>query len=364
MQAEAVHIATVDMVSNVQKPAPPSRLPATTNGAPAKVLVSNNVGAGVEQKILPSKIVKKLHRNGVVNGCGTEHGCRLSPSPPPPPTFTNNQLKTKGAHSSDEGSSTLLSDHSQCRRLVCPELAISYTGTLMSTRAGHLVSSQRDLELQFSTLSRIVREKQMKSVHSHARKQLHFQDKSTSAELDPNGSDLSRSLDSTKSDSVSSDTSNDVHSVKLEPMDTEGPAKNLCEQPLPIQVDGASDEHLSLASLSLDQADTSNLGEISKELPVCPPDKDDVFRKGNESHLSASECHDKASGLDDNIGRIQQQLVGLKNMLDNDVTDSSSDEEEESPQISRYAYMYVVLCDWFKYVKAVCYYSHHCIILP
>ena len=377
MQATAVRITRLKMVSTVHKPAPTNGLPATTNtngvaATKSPVVGGEKLAGAVQRKAdMPGKIVKRVHRNGIVNGNSTEHSCRhITPSPPPPSkararvapatvptlptrnkappppqqpptatTLTSNQTKTRGAHSNEQGSSTSLGDQSRHRRLVCPELAINYTGTLMSNRAGHLVSSQRDLELRFSTVSRKLREKQLRGVFSHTRKQLHFQDKTTSSDKVV---DLAGSLSSTKSDSLLSVASSDVRSDKGEPMDTaaEGQqaTQDVCEQPLPIQVDGASDERISLVEDQLIAG--SNQGEGLKPAYLTTADKDDVFREegASLSLKSASEHHaDKESDTssDGSMKRIQQQLVGLCSMMDDDVTDSSSDEEEETPQITR-----------------------------
>ena len=375
MQAAAVRITRLEMVSNVQKPAP------TTNGLPANnstntngvattkstvmVVGGENPAAGLQRK--GGKIVKRVHRNGIVNGCSTEPGYRhLSPSPPPhmpgpqtpillplvhtppsprpPTTLTSNQTKTKGAHSSEQGSSmTSLGNQSEHRRLVCPELAINYTGTLMSNHAGQLVRSQRDLESRFSTITRKLREKQLRGVLSHARKQLHFQDKTTSCDKYKVG-DLAGSLGSSKSDSLSSvASSNDARSDKAEPMDTLEGQQDVCEQALPIQVDGASDERLCLASHTEYQPIAgSNQGEELKSAYLATSDKDDVFREENvsfDSKSTSDHCAKESDGtgsFDGGVKCIEQQLLGLQSMMDEDVTDSSSDEEEEAPQITRW----------------------------
>lgn len=380
MQAAAVCITRLEMVSNVQKPAP------TTNGLPAGtstntngvattnstvvVVGGENPAAGLQRK--GGKIMKRVHRNGIVNGCSTENGCRhLSPSPPPhvpapapqalpvlvhtaqdeappppqPPTaLTSNQTKTRGAHSNEQGSSTTsLGDQSQHRRLVCPELAINYTGTLMSNRAGQLVSSQRDLESRFSNITRKLREKQLQGVLSHARKQLHFQDKTTSCDKYPKVGDLAGSLGSSKSDSLSSVASSYAQSDKAEPMDTLEGHRDLSEHQLPIQVDGASDERLSLVSHVEDQPVAgSNQGAELKPPYLAGADKDDVFGEESASLVLKStsehctkESNSISGGLDGSVKCIEQQLLGLCSMMDDDVTDSSSDEEEEAPQITR-----------------------------
>lgn len=379
MQAAAVCITRLEMVSNVQKPAPttnglPTNNATNTNGvatAKSTVMVVGGENPATDLQRKGGKIVKRMHRNGIVNGCSTKHGYpHLSSSPPPraprpqapillplvhtppPPrptiTLMSNQTKTKGAHSSEQGSSrTSLGDQSEHRRLVCPELAINYTGTLMSNRGGQLTSNQRQLESSFSTITRKLREKQLRGVLSHAKKQLHFQDKTTSCDKYKVG-DLAGSLGSSKSDSLSSvASSSDTQSDKAEPMDAfEGKQQDVCEQALPIQVDGASDERLSLASHTEDQAVAgSNQGEELKPAYVATLDKDDVFREESASldgkstlEQCAKEGDSTAAGdLDDGgMKCIEQQLLGLQSMMDDDVTDSSSDEEEETPQITRW----------------------------
>ena len=379
MQAAAVGITRLEMVSNVQKPAP------TTNGLPAATSTSangvtlakstvavvggENPATGLQGK--GGKTAKRVHRNGIVNGCFTEHGCRhhsLSPpphvpapprtlpvivhtrnmttrdeAPPPsrpPTTLSSNQTKTRGAHSNEQGSSTTsLGDQSQHRRLVCPELAINYTGTLMSHRAGQLVSGQRDLESHYSNITRKLRQKQLRGVLSHARKQLHFQDKTTSCgdEYRKVG-DLAGSLGSTKSDSLSSVASSDASSDKTEPMETSESQQDVSEHQLPIQVDGASDERLSSVSHIEDQpVPSSNEGVGLK--PLYPSgsgaDKDDVFQEECASLSSERRPKESNSSIDGSFKCIEQQLLGLRNMMDDDATDSSSDEEEEAPPFTR-----------------------------
>ena len=345
------------MVSNVLKPAASSRMPAT-NGTTA---TSNGgtiakVGGGKYNLGADRKTLKKLRRNGIVNGCGHHVSPSPPPStPPPPPTLMGNQTKTKGAHSNEEGgSSTSIGDQSQHRRLVCPELAITYTGTVMSKRAGDLVGNQRKLESQLTSLSRKLREKQLKTVLTHARRQLNFRDEATAAsssitQHDTKQTNLLGSLDLTKSDSESSDASNDVIRVdKHEAMDTEISSKEICEHALPIQVDGASNERSSLASLSLDRpvvAASNDLGERFKapyHSTVTRTDsKDDVFRENsseNAAILAERRAKSSQSRLNGSMRLIQQQLASLKSLMDDDVTDSSSDEEEESGQVSRYVH--------------------------
>ncbi len=391
MQAAAVRITRLEMVSNVHKPAPTTNgLPAAatnTNGvATAKSTVAavggeNQAAAATALQRKGGKMAKRVHRNGIVNGCSTEHGSRqLSPSPPPPhlpapqtlihahntttrdedpplprpPTsLSSNQMKTRGSHSNEQGLSattTSPGDQSEHRRLVCPELAINYTGTLMSHRAGQLVSGQRDLESRFSSITRKLRQKQVRGVLGHARKQLHFQDKTTTSRGDKyhKVGDLAGSLGSTKSDSLSSvASSSDAQSDKTEPMDTSSEREGeqrLTQHQLPIQVDGASDERSSTLSHVEDQPVAgNNQGEGLQPLfPTVGADKDDVFREESAS-LSlkstlghgAMERLDGIGSLDGSIKCIEQQLLGLRRMIDDDVTDSSSDEEEEAPEITR-----------------------------
>lgn len=392
MQAAAVCITRLEMVSNIHKPSPTSNgLPAAANTNGVVMAKSTVVAVGGENQVAAAtglqgkggKIAKRVHRNGIVNGCSTEHGSlHLSPSSPPPShvpvpqalppalvhtqnnrttrdearppprpptTLLSNQTKTRGSHSNEQGSSstTSLGDQSQHRRLVCPELAINYTGTLMSHRAGQLVSGQRDLEARFSNITRKLRQKQLRGVLGHARKQLHFQDKTTSSGGDKyhKVGDLAGLLGSTKSDSLSSvASSSDTQSDKTEPMDTSEAEQGLTHHQLPIQVDGASDEQSSSISRVENQPIAgSNQGEgLQRLYPTGGADKDDVFRDEGASLVlkstlghSAMESNDGISSLDGSVKCIEQQLLGLRRMMDNDVTDSSSDEEEEAPQITR-----------------------------
>ena len=221
----------------------------------------------------------------------------------------------------------------------------------MSNRAGHLVTTQRSLESQFSSLGRKLRQKQLRGVINHAKRQLHFQD---TTQLDPKPSDLLGSLSSMKSDSESCESISDIHvDSKVESTEIERQGKDIFENLLPIQVDGASDGRSSLGSLSLDQPviGSSNPREIPKALyhtAVTQTDKDDVFREENDSSSTTASSETNAKLGESEVGsrmrRIEQQLMGLRRLMEDDVTDSSSDEEEEldSTQVSRYVQYFSV----------------------
>ena len=367
MQGAVIRITRLKMVSNIQKPAPTANGPpasAGTNGVAASkssVVMGDSESASTLQR-KPLKIVsKRLHQNGILNGCSVQHGYKhhspsSSPSLPtlhvpkalaaglpsriptqngkatqPPPA--SNLTKTRGAHSNEQGSCTSLSDQSQHRRLVCPELAISYTGTLMSNRAGQLVGNQRELELWFANVTRKLHEKQLRGVICHTQNQLHFQNQTTSSNKVAN---LAGSLEgsSTKVESLSSVASGSDKVV--EHMDTEDgllASRDVCEQTLPIQVDGASDEQLNLSLHTEDQpVAASNQGEGLKPTSfITTADKDNVFRE--EGLKSSTEQLFREN--DHGMKRIEQQLDSLRRILDDDATDSSSDEEEDAPTITR-----------------------------
>ena len=103
-------------------------------------------------------------RNGVVTPCS----CSSSSSPN---NCTSSQTERRAP--SDKKFQTAISNLGSTRsRMVCPELAIGYTGSLVSSRVDQLSSKQCQVELRLALLQRKLRERQLSVVHDHAKKQL------------------------------------------------------------------------------------------------------------------------------------------------------------------------------------------------
>ena len=102
------------------------------------------------------------HCNGAVtegeNGCRTSGGGDYKP----PPTCTEGT-------STQDSSVTVLSDEA---RLVCPEVAVHFSGTLLSSRVGVLSACQTQLEARLKTLQQRLRQQQLLLVHQHTHSQL------------------------------------------------------------------------------------------------------------------------------------------------------------------------------------------------
>lgn len=219
-----------------------------------------------------------------------------------------NSPKTEAQQSNDQSS---LTDVSNKGRLMCPELAISYTGTLIGKRAGCLVNKQSDLEQRVTSLQRKIRLRQLHMVHSHTCRQLEFdgninEQDGSSMEEEGSGSSL------TDSD----------FSMEISPPRTVGGFEGgMGVMDLPIQVDGASDDAFlpthDMMSLEGDGSDIGGAG-----------------RKRNEDSFSSLDSYVSSvcpSEVDSDGGAdgLIAQLASLEALLDGDMTDASSDEEGE-----------------------------------
>ncbi len=204
-----------------------------------------------------------------------------------PPEGMQEPHQTKGEHSNDHGS---LTDQPNSSRLMCPDLAISYTGTLVNKRAGYLATKQKTLENKVASLQNRVRRRQLEVVHSHASRQLSFiQSHQEEGHMSESGS-------------ASTLTGSECS------MDLSPPHPEIL--PLPIQVDGASDDAF-LPDEGGREAEVRRRGE-------------DSF-SSLESFVSSVASEDGGGDEGDTIG---VQLETLERLMDADVTDESSDEEE------------------------------------
>lgn len=176
--------------------------------------------------------------------------------------------KTQGASSNDAVSTTT---H---ERLVCPELAINYANTVISSRLNTLGSKQAELESKLVKLSGRVRQKQLQLANSHARKQLDFHSQSKSS----------------KQQDSSTLSVTDVSDMEID-----------VTKPLPIQMDGASEEC-----------------SIKTELKTSSPKLEDS--------LSSLESSFQEESI---WPQIEGRLEFGRQLLDEDATDYSSDEETD-----------------------------------
>lgn len=230
-------------------------------------------------------------RNGVITSRP------LSPSSSP-----NNHAspQTERSESSEKKPQTAIpnlgSTHS---RMVCPELAIGYTGSLISGRAEQLVSNQCQLELRLALLQRKLRERQLSVVHSHTKKQL---------ECDPTQySPLPRRRKSSGSRSLTSVCTTESL-VDVEMID--------CD--LPIQVDGSLDD-----AFLHPRVDCQRHGSL-------------VTTSSEGTHTADdSGCDLELEGIAPAVTRLQQRLKELEGMVDGYMTEDSSDEEEEEGEEER-----------------------------
>lgn len=231
-------------------------------------------------------------------------------SPPPP--------KTEGEHSNDQSSHTDLSNRG---RLMCPELAITYTGTLIGKRAGCLANKQKELEHRMTILQRKLRVRQLHMVHSHVSKQLLFNSEQES--FDTDGGSASSLMDS----DISMDLSSPLPAGGPSPPPAGGRKGGMH---LPIQVDGASDDaflpYLPDAELStfVEEGSIRLEGRMRNE---------DSFSSLDScvSSVTSSEAEEN-----DEPKALTAQLVSLQTLLDSDLTEASSGEEGEVESADQY----------------------------
>lgn len=256
-----------------------------SNGTTYPFAVNNNLGANHYAK----DVVEDTMEHTIVQ------------EDPVPVVLCNSASpKTEGEHSNEESS---LTSESNRGRLMCPELAISYTGTLVEKRSKSLANKQTLLEKRLASLGRKVRLRQLHAIHSHASRQLHFED-SIKQEQE------SISIEDGSASSFTTDCSMEVSPLQHR--------KKVL--PLPIQVDGASDDPF----LPYQHGVMKLEGEGKPE--VEPESNEGVRRRNEESFSSVESC---ASEPEE--GRVQAlvtQMTSLQDLLDGDWTESSSDEEE------------------------------------
>lgn len=210
--------------------------------------------------------------------------------------------ESKGQHSNNQSSLTAISNEG---RLMCPDLAVSYTGTLIGKRAGCLANKQKDLEQRVALLQRKVRLRQLHMVHSHACRQLDF-----------DGSINDEDSSNMEEGSGSSLTDSDFSMEISPPQESE-----LGVVDLPIQVDGASGDTFSPPPPEELRMDDEEGGPSKKR-------NEDSFSSLDScvSSMCLSEEEEDDGGDTD---ALMAQLASLETLLDGDLTEVSSDEEGE-----------------------------------
>ena len=239
-------------------------------------------------------------RNGVV-----------TPLPLSPSSSPNNYAssQTERRDPSDKKFQTAITNLGSTRsRMVCPELAIGYTGSLVSNRADQLASNQCQVELRLALLQRKLRERQLSVVHNHAKKQL---------ECDPTEySPLPRRRKSSGSRSLTSVCTTESL-VDVEMID--------CD--LPIQVDGALDD--AFLHSRVDCQRHASLATTSSEGTRTADD---------------SGCDLEFEGIAPAVTRLQQRLEEVEGLVDGDMTEDSSDEEEGEERVHVLRWVGKCLC--------------------
>ena len=264
---------------------------------------------------------KVPHRNGIIS---PNH----SPSPSvlnSKPNHVSSKLvspKTEGRATSEQ--SSLTNTASERARLVCPELAMGYTSSILGNRSGQLVSRQQDLAKRLASLRKSLHEKQLAVAHDHARSQL------ASLREGRRRSPLSWSRDS--STSTLSTTSSEEHKGRVPPkidMQVDG---TMAEPPLPkrphVDIVEPERDHVDIMEPERDHVD---IGELERDPMFQESSVDEAMDVSlplsSDSFLSLSDWTEE--DLVSAATRIQQQLGNLESLVDDELTDFSSDEEVE-----------------------------------
>ena len=248
---------------------------------------------------------KVPHRNGII-------GTSPSSVPISKPNHMSSKLvspKSEGRATS-EGSS-LTDTSSERARLVCPELAMGYTSSILGNRSGQLVTRQQDLERRLAALRKSLHKKQLAVAVDHARSQL------VSLGDGRRRSPLSSSRDG--STSTLSTSSLEDHKGRVPPkidMQVDGTMAEPPPSKRPnIDIEEPVRDHGDVA-----EPDLFRESSVDEAMDVSLPLSSDSF-------LSLSEWTEE--DLVPMATRIQQQLGNLESLVDDELTDLSSDEEVE-----------------------------------
>ncbi len=250
---------------------------------------------------------KAVMANNCTNGCPRGRNGVVSPhadpspSPPPSPPPTLPPAKTEAAHSSEQSSVTTSNAPSERSQLVCPELAVNYSTSLISGRNSQLSTRQRELERTLASVQRQLRERQLLLAHKHAQAQVE--------------SHSNRRESSVFTRSCSMEPSPVIPSPPVEVMQVDGaPADPL----------GSRGTCQRLNSTATSSEDFGNCGDANTY---------------SASLLDESSSLDWSTESEPNLGRrsrgdvsqlatrLQHQLECLEGMVDEEMTEGSSDEE-------------------------------------
>ena len=265
------------------------------SGAPHNGRLSDSVMASrisaLSKTMMQSSHMRlpRKKKNGVVVGTAPP-----PPSPPPSPA-EHKAPQIEGRHSSPPTATTTTTTTlgSNCGRLVCPELAVGYTSSIISERGGQLLSSQYNVEARLTSLQRRLCKRQLSVVHSHAKRQLEYDSTKYSPPQRRRKSSGSHSLTSVcTTESL----------VDIEMME--------CE--FPLQVDGPSDD-----------AFLTPRGEFQRHVSLATTSSEGT-RTGDESMYDM-----EFEGTVSTAARIRQRMDELGGLVDEEMTEGSSDEEEE-----------------------------------
>lgn len=166
MQGKRLYTAASPEFSKRKRPDVAIRIGPVPTSVNSGALPYKN-GVLITRPNLTNCILPRTAMGGHCNGAVTEgeNGWTSGSGDytPPPPTCT------EGTSTGQDSSVTVLSDEA---RLVCPEVAVHFSGTLLSSRVGVLSVCQTGLEARLTKLQQKLRQKQLLLVHHHTRNQL------------------------------------------------------------------------------------------------------------------------------------------------------------------------------------------------
>ena len=218
--------------------------------------------------------------------------------------------KSQAAHSNEQSSVT---SHCNSGRLICPQHALQHASGLVSKKAAKLASKQKLLQERVITLEQQIREKQLSLISRHIGSQMSL--------VENRGHNLDRTGDS----SIGGDAERSAST----------PGGQL---PFPIQVDGASDDAF-LSQVSLPESDMfgGESSEVEASSANCMPSRsrcDDSFSSLESYATTSSGSSSYLTSEGDSLsGRravkcAKAHATSVAGLLDPDLTDTSSDEED------------------------------------
>ena len=188
------------------------------------------------------------------------------------------------------------------------QTAVQYAGDLINTRARYLTGKQEELDKRVSKLHKCIRHQQLRLMHAYTSTQLKFVEKAE------------KEKQMKCSSTVPCSTNLDSHTTD----------KSLA---LPIQVDGASDDSFLAQVSSI--ADTTEPFKMDSTVANSFPARtrcEDSF-SSLESCMTTSGSSSVGNEVEGTLTRknlvcVKDHLASLETLVDPDLTDASSDEEE------------------------------------